>query len=133
MCRVLALIATAVLMSGCKTTDPVAVQNAEVYFIPRFKYVEEPRFCFDAAERERALREYRKLGADTLFEFVIDSEGKVMKTRLLKTDQPEHRREDMLAHARIMVFSADVESHLYRAFYFPTKYTYESEFQWFDR
>jgi hypothetical protein len=129
----LALIAT-LLLSGCPSqVDPAAVREAEVFFPPRFRYVEKPRYCFSAAERERALQEYRAVGADTLFEFVIDGEGKVMQARIVRTDQPRHRHEDIVAHARVMVFSPDAESDLYRAFYFPAQYTYKSEFEWADR
>jgi hypothetical protein len=133
MRRALVLALTAILLSGCETTDPAAVQNAEIFFLPRFRYVDEPRFCFDAAERERALQEYKKLGADTLLEFVIDNQGHVRKTRLVKTDQPKHRHEDIVAHARVMTFTEDPESSQYRAFYFPMEYTYKSEVEWVDR
>ncbi len=132
--RTISLLATVLLASACTSPpDPAAVQAAEVYFPPRFRHVEEPRYCFSAAERERALQEYRKLGSDTLFEFVVDREGRVQKARLVKTNQPEHRHADILAHARVMVFSPEAGSDRYRAFYFPTQYRYESEFEWANR
>jgi hypothetical protein len=133
MKRALALIATGLLVSGSTSVDPAAVQNAEVYFPPLFRRVEKPRYCFSAAERERAVQESRRIGAETLFEPVVDREGKVEKARLVRTDQPKHRQEDILAHARVMVFSPDAESDRYRAFYFPTQYGYESTFEWLDR
>jgi hypothetical protein len=129
--RALALIASILLVSGCQSPlDPDAVRNAELYFPPRFKYVEKPVYCFTAEERERALQEHRQIGSDTLFEFVVDSQGQVRKVRLVQTYQPSHRHEDILAHARSMVFSPDAESDRYRAFYFAAKYAYNSEFQW---
>lgn len=129
---VLALTAIVFLVSGCETVDPIAVRNAEIWFPPRFRHVETPDYCFSAAERERALQEYRQLGADTLFEIVVDSAGKVRRARLVKTNQPAHRHENMVSHARAMTFSPEAESDQYRAFYYPTQYTYESEFDWAD-
>jgi hypothetical protein len=131
--RALALIASVLLVSSCQTPlDPDAVRNAELYFPPKFKYVEKPKYCFTAEERERALQEHRMLGSNSLFEFVIDSQGQVMKARIVQTFQPAHRHEDILAHIRSMVFSADASSPLYRAFYVSTKYRYETEFQWLN-
>ena len=132
MGKALALIASAVLFCGCETIDPVAIENAQVYFPPLFKVVDEPRFCFEPAERERALQEYRELEANTLFELVIDRAGQVKQARIVTTRHPEHRRADMLAHARRMVFSEDPESSRYRAFYLPMQYGYESEFEWIE-
>ena len=127
----LSLIATLLLSPGCVSPlDPAAVQAAEVYFPPRFKYVAEPQYCFSPAECKHALLECAKRKADTLFEFVVDSDGKVKKARLVKTQQPSDHEEVMLEHARVMVFSADAESKLYRCFYFPVKYTYSSDFKW---
>ncbi len=134
MKRTLALIATLTLLSSCETppVDPVAVESAQVYFPPRFRYVAEPRYGFSPAERERALREATKLGVNTLFEFVIDSEGVVKKARLVRTDLWRNRHEAMENHARVMVFSKDPDKEMYRAFYFPMNYTYESEFEWVE-
>ncbi len=133
MKRALALIASVLLVSSCQAPlDADAVRNAELYFPPRFKYVEKPVYCFTAEERERALQEHRKTGSNTLFEFVVDRQGQVMKVRFVQTYQPSHRHEDILAHARTMVFSPDTESQRYRAFYFPTKYAYSAEFQWIN-
>jgi hypothetical protein len=131
--RALALLASVLLVSACQTPlDPEAVRNAELYVPPRFKYVEKPVYCFTPEERERALQEHRKLGSNTLFEFVIDSQGEVRKVRFVQTYQPAHRHEDILAHARMMVFSPDAESGRFRAFYFPAKYSYNTEFQWLN-
>ena len=134
MKRMLALLAALSLLPGCTTppVDPVAVENAEVYFPPRFQYVAEPRFCFSPAERERAIQESKRMGVDTLFEFVIDSEGVVKKARIVRTDLWRNRHEAMENHARVMVFSKDSNREMYRAFYFPTNYTYNIEFEWVD-
>jgi hypothetical protein len=130
----LALIASGILLSACQAPlDADAVRNAELYFLPRFKYVEKPVYCFTPEERERALEEHRAIGSDTLFEFVIDSQGQVQKVRLVQTYQPSYRHEDILAHARRVTFSPDSESEQYRAFYYSTKYTYDSEFQWVNQ
>jgi hypothetical protein len=129
----LALLSTVLLSAGCKShLDPDAVRSADLYFPPRYKYVEKPVYCFSAEERERALQEYRTLGSNTLFEFVIDSEGLVRKVRFVQTYEPSHRQQDILAHARAMVFSPDAESDKFRAFYYPVKYDFKSEFQWLN-
>jgi hypothetical protein len=129
----LTLLSAVLLAAGCKSTlDPEAVQNADLYFLPRFKYVEKPVYCFSAEERERALQEYRKTRSNILFEFVIDSEGQVKKVRFVQTYEASHRQQDILAHARSMVFSPDAESDKFRAFYYPVKYDFESEFQWMN-
>jgi hypothetical protein len=128
----LTLLAILSLLQGCPSppVDPAAVASAEVYFPPRFQYVAEPRFCFSPAERERAIQECEKMGANTLFEFVIDNAGHVKQARVVKTSLWRDRVEPMEEHARIMVFSADPKSALYRAFYFPADYTYKSTFEW---
>jgi hypothetical protein len=131
--KTLIFVATAWLTTGCTSVDPTAVDSAEVFFPPRFRYVGEPRFCFSSAERERARRESKEMGADTLFELVIDEAGKVRKARLVTTRQPEHRHEDMVAHAYRLVFTEVSVSGLYRAFFFPTRYAYESKFDWAHR
>lgn len=128
-----ALLSAVLLVAGCKShLDPDAVRNAELYFLPRFRCVEKPVYCFTAEERERALQEHRRLGSDILFEFVIDNEGQVVKVRFVQTYEPEHRHADILAHARRMVFTPDTENGPYRAFYFPTKYNARYEFDWLN-
>ena len=134
MKRIPALIASALLVSGCRSPlDPEAVRNAELYFLPRYRYVETPKYCFTDEEREHALQECGRLGGDTMFEFVVDTQGHVSKVRLVQTYQPAHRHEDILAHAQTMVFTPNTKNELYRAFYFPTKYTYNAEFEWLGR
>ena len=111
-------------------TDPAEVAAATLYFPPQVKRIQEPRFCFDPAERERALQTYRELGADTLFELVVDQEGKVVKARVLRTDERRSYREDMLDHARRFRFTPDREVPGYRAFYYPARYGFDNEFEW---
>ena len=121
----------ALAVSSCVTqeADP-SVANAELYFPPNFRYVAEPRFCFRPAERRRALDVYRELGADTLFEIVIDPEGKVRKARLLRSSVDRDYHDDVESHARQLVFTPELTTELYRAFYFPVTYSRQAEFQW---
>jgi hypothetical protein len=130
MNRTLALLPLLALVSGCTSIPPEAVEHATLYFPPQFKYIDEPRYCFSPAEREKALQTYRKKGADTLFELVIDSQGKVKKARLLRTHVDTIYHEDMENHARSFEFTKDTEGHRFRAFFFPTKYKHESTFEW---
>ena len=134
----LAVLAMLSLIQGCPAPavapiDPVAVASAEVYFPPKFEYVQQPAFCFSPAERERALQECKKMGANTLFEFVVDNGGKVRQARVVKTSLWSDRVEAMESHARMMVFSADPRNDRYRAFYYPVNYTYESTFEWMNK
>jgi hypothetical protein len=128
----LALLLILFLLQACPSppVDPAAVASAKVYFPPRFQHVAEPRFCFGPAERERAIQECEKMGANSLFEFVIDNEGHVKQARVVKTSLWRDRMAPMEEHARIMVFSAGPKSALYRDFYFPVNYTYNSTFEW---
>lgn len=126
------------LHGGCQlpSTPPVdaaAVKNAELYFPPRFRYVAEPRFCFSPAERERALQEWQRRGANTLFEFVVDNRGKVRKSRVVKTNLWADRVEPMEEHARVMVFTADPKNEGFRAFYLAANYTLERTFEWLNQ
>jgi hypothetical protein len=127
----LAMGSVLLLVSACKSAASAeAVAAATLYFPPNFKYVEEPRYSFSSAERQRALQEYREQGADTLFELVIDHQGRVMKARLLRTHVSEVYHDDMIHHALRMEFSPDANCQMYRAFYFPAKYSHTAEFEW---
>jgi hypothetical protein len=125
------LAASLALATSCEA--PVTAEELEratLYFPPQFKYVEEPRFCFTRAERERALKEYKQVGADTLFEVIIDNEGTVKKVRLLRTHVRKDYHDFMLEHARWFLFTEDPGSEMYRAFYYPIVYDFEAEFEW---
>ena len=126
-------IAVALLLVGC-TTPPTSaeVEAATVYFPPQVKYLDEPDWVFTSAERQRALRAYREQ-ADTLFELVIDGEGKVKRARLLRTDVRKEYHEDLVAHARHLGFTKDTDPGRYRAFYFPVDYRNNRDFRWVDR
>lgn len=101
-----------------------------LYFPPLFKYVEEPKYAFSAAERQRAIQEYRKYGADTLFELIVDHDGKVKRARLLRTQVRREYHQEMIEHVRRMSFTQDAENQKYRAFFFPTRYRLNAEFEW---
>jgi hypothetical protein len=115
---------------GCSTIPLEDVQNATLYFPPQVRYIDEPRFCFAAAERKKALEEYKADGADTLFELVIDSDGKVKRARLLKTHVDPKYHEQMEQHARLFEFTKDTQGDRFRAFYFPAKYRFDATFEW---
>jgi len=115
---------------GCTSVSASEVDSATLYFPPRFRYVDEPRSCFDPAERERALREYRERGADTLFEIVGGKDGTVRKARLLRTYVKPVDHPSLEDHARRLQFSPDSESEMYRAFYFPVRYRHDATFEW---
>lgn len=129
----LVLVSLLALLPAWGCTTPVSdaeIEAATLYFPPSFKVLTEPSWSFTAAERQRALREYKQQGADTLFEFVIDSEGRVERSRLLRTHVEPVYHEQMEVHARAMVFSKDDRAGLYRAFYFPASYRMNNRFEW---
>lgn len=109
---------------------PAEIEAATLYFPPTVKIVDEPRFSFSSAERQKALETYREVGADTLFEFVIDDEGQVVRSRLVRTNVKRVYRESLEDHAERLVFSGDGGSGRYRAFYFPTDYDMNPTFEW---
>ena len=84
-------------------------------------------YSFDNVERQKALRSYKDYG-DTLFELVIDREGRVKKARILRTHVKRHNHEFMLEHANDFRFTKDTEDR-YRAFYYPTNYTLELDYR----
>ena len=128
--KALALVCLLVLGGSCRSPATAEeVQAATLYFPPTFKVVDRPRFSFSMAERQRALDEYRDHGADTLFEVVVDGDGRVVKSRLVRTQVPASYHDDLEAHARRFQFTEDAQS-LYRAFYFPVRYRYDSELEW---
>ena len=127
------LVSLLVVLSACIAPSPEEVAAATLYFPPQFKRIAEPRFCFSSAERERALQGCREDGADTLFEIVIDAKGKVEKVRLIRTHVDPDYQQDMLDHANGFGFTPDATGSGYRAFFFPVKYHYQSEFEWIDK
>lgn len=119
------------LLASCQVAVTDAeLRSAPLYFPPNFKFVAEPRPAFTAAERQRALLEAKAQGVDTLFELVIDSEGRVRRARLLRTHHPARHHEFLLEHARGFEFAPDARSALYRAFYYPTNYELNVSFEW---
>jgi len=131
MLKLHALVSLAVLSLGCHSPVTQAeLDAAELYFFPDFKYVDEPRFEFSAAERRLALDSYRDRGADTLFAFVIDRRGRVVQSRLLRTTVRSEYHESMKEHAEKLGFSEDDGERAYRSFYFPTRYRYNATFEW---
>lgn len=127
MKRCLILVVTLFLTLACKSLTDEEVKKANLFFPPTIRYVEEPRFCFSAAERERARKECLAQGADTLFEFVVDKEGRVVKVDILRTHVHRDYREDMMAHAQGFQFTQNTKNEMYRAFFYPTKYNYKTE------
>jgi len=129
----LVLVSLLLASAGCTAPPSAAeVAAATLYFPPEVRRIDEPRFCFSAAERERALQEYRSDGSDTLFECVIDDQGKVKKVRLLRTHVNRVYHQDMLNHARWFVFTPDLKGQGYRAFFLPMKYRFDATFEWIE-
>ncbi len=122
-----------VLLAGCQSAlTEEEIRNATLYFPPRVKYLEKPRFGFSSAERKHALLEYRDHGADTLFELIIDNRGKVKRARLVQTNARKEYHSFMESHAHSFSFSEDPGTELYRTFYFPMDYDVQAEFEWLD-
>jgi hypothetical protein len=132
MRNVIILVLLPLVLAGCATLAPADVAAATLYFPPQVKRIDEPRFCFSPVERERALQEYRQRGADTLFELVIDAQGKVKRARLVRTHVDREYRQSMVDHAYKFGFTADPQGQGYRAFYFPMKYSHETQFDWVE-
>ena len=148
----LAATLTFILAGGCASTSnsandsgannaaladvDVAAHNrqaaARLYVFPQFKYVAEPRFCFSSDDRQRALDASRDLGADTLYELIVESDGTVKRCDLIKTDIRPDYHEDVEARGLHFKFNEDRKTKLYRAFYYPVKFDYKVEFEWLD-
>jgi hypothetical protein len=119
------------LGSGCKASaSPEEVAAATLFFPPVYKLVAEPRWSFSDAERLKALQAYTKQGADTLFELIVDADGKVVRTRLLRTPVDEIYHEVLLEHSRRWEFSPDARRSSYRALYYPIEYTLHHDNEW---
>lgn len=117
--------------SACRASaSPEEVARATLFFPPVFKYVDELRWSFSDAERLRALQEYIRKGADTLFEVVIDADGKVRRMRIVRTPVDEIYHEFVLEYARGWEFSPDERRDSYRAFYYPVEYRFRAQFEW---
>jgi len=128
---VLLLVLALSALSACRAAvTEEQLREATLYVPPEFKYVAEPRFSFSPAERQLALQFASRNELDTIFELVIDSEGRVQRVRLVRTTHPERRHEDMLVHARGFVFSKGAQPGLYRAFYYPLDYSMRLSFEW---
>lgn len=120
-----------VLGSGCKASaSPEEVAEAVLFFPPVYRSVEEPTFSFTDAERMKALQEYRRQGADTLFELIVDPQGKVRKARIVKTWVKPIYHDIVLEHALALEFSPQVDTEFFRAFYYPLEYRFQSTFEW---
>ena len=122
------LVPLLLLIGACKSTvTNEELESATLYFPPVVKYLDRPGYSFDNVERQKALRSYKDYG-DTLFELVIDREGRVKKARILRTHVKRHNHEFMLEHANDFRFTKDTEDR-YRAFYYPTNYTLELDYR----
>ena len=115
--------------AGCAPITPEDLEGTTLYYLPLFKYVQEPRYDFTYSERLVALKSMKKVKADTLFELIVDPGGKVVKARVLKSHVRECYWEDLESHARRFTFTPD-DGTMYRTFYYPMKYRYNSEFEW---
>ena len=126
----LLLISVLSLATSCASAVSEDVLRAKLYFPPEVKYVEEPSFSFSSAERKKALLEYRDHGADTLFELIIDAEGKVVRSRLIRTNVDPVYHQDLEDHAAHFEFTSDADGSMYRAFYYPVDYRHRTTFEW---
>ncbi len=120
-------------LPSCKTASEAEIESAVLYFPPKVKHTEEARFCFDLAERVKAVREFDEMEADTLFELVIDRRGNVKKARLVRTYVEKAYRQELVDHAYRFKFSELPGGTEYCAFYWPTTYRMEHEFEWAHR
>lgn len=117
-----------VALAGCRSgPDEAEVAAATLFFPPTFRYVEEPRFCFSAAERERALQGFRELGVDSLFELIVDDSGRVVESRIVRTRVEELYHPIVLEHANAFAFNPDERKGAYRAFYVPMDFRLDSQ------
>ncbi len=116
---------------GCRAPlPPEVVEAATLWVPPLVKVVREPDWSFTRAEKEKVLQLCRENRIDTLFEFIIDDEGKVVRSRLLRTDVDDVYREYLEDHAGVMEFPPDDVQGRYRAFYYPTDYRFTATFEW---
>jgi hypothetical protein len=133
MLRALVVVGLLVVAATCTAPPSDAeIAAATLYFPPEYRCIDEERFCFSVAERERALQAYRQDGADTLFELVIDAQGRVKKARLLRTHVRREYHQDMVDHAYRFEFTSEAKCEGYRAFFFPIRYQFESTFEWVE-
>lgn len=120
------------ICAGCPTIKMSDLEGVTLYYPPKIKFISEPRYPFTENERNLALLSLKHAKADTLFEIIIDNEGKVVKARVLKTRVRKNYIEDLESHARRFKFTKDPGEQQYRAFYYPVKYRYNSEVEWMN-
>lgn len=119
------------LLAACASASvSEEVRNATLYYPPQVRLVDEPRSCFTHAERQRALLELSRVDADTLFELIVDEEGKVVRARLLRTHVRREYHEQLEDHARAFEFTPEDCGGRYRAFFFPCRYRHDAGFEW---
>lgn len=109
----------ALLFYGCKTADANNPTPGEAYFT--VKSVDDSSYHFDSFERKRAIRAYRKLKADLLFELVINQAGAVVTLKLLSTTGDDYTTGSFGAHVRAMKFSPAPKDDpkQYRVLFYP--------------
>lgn len=115
----IATLSSALLFYGCKTADANDPTAGEAFF--PVKSVDDSSYHFDSFERKRAIRAYRKLKADLLFELVINQAGAVVNLKLLSTTEDDYTTGSFSAHVRSMKFSpAPInDPQPYRALFYP--------------
>jgi len=119
------------LLMSCQTASSAKIEDAILYYLPQCRHIDSARYSFTSAERQKAIQSMSQAGADTLFELIIDGEGRVKRARLIRTKTLSCYREDMERHAMIMKFTPDHSSEMpYRTFYMPARYRYNSTFEW---
>jgi hypothetical protein len=105
-------------VSGCATTesDPTQIELS----LPT-KSVADTDYRFDQFEKERAIRAYRRLRAEILFELVIDREGHVQKLNVVKTKMDDYSTIGFSGHVSGMKFTPAPanDPHPYRALFYP--------------
>lgn len=127
----LTLILSLLCSLGCRSTvSDAELQAATLYFSPTVKIVEGPKINFTQAEREKALKAYKGIGANALFALVVDDEGRVLRARLLRTKERKEYHEGMLEHIRSIVFAPSSKEDFYRCFYYPINYKLDASFEW---
>ncbi|MBC8095556.1 MAG: hypothetical protein H7Y43_07070 [Akkermansiaceae bacterium] len=119
-CRCLGLLAACFYLSGCATAE-LESEAAEPEFPARS--VASKSFRFDSQDRKRAITAYRKLGANLIFEIIIDRKGNVEEIRVLRTKLDDTLTAGFKAYVARMEFTPAQtgDPYPFRALYYPMK------------
>lgn len=116
---------------GCRSPsaaeiDAAEVDAAELSYYPSFRSTSAPKFAFTAAERDRARRDFRHLGAEVLAEAVVDADGRIVRLRLVRTSLGRDNREAIEDRLKDFRFAPDEDGTGYRGFLWPVRFNLET-------